>query len=74
MADRSNLFDVPTSSEKQSGLLKPTPDLVSITLGFIWYFYTALIIDLSTNVKFRRLKRCEIIEAADIGGSTFPLN
>ena len=28
MADRSNLFDVP-SSEKQSGLLKPTPDLVS---------------------------------------------
>ncbi|XP_063675167.1 uncharacterized protein LOC134811922 isoform X2 [Bolinopsis microptera] len=28
MADRSNLFDVP-SSEKQSGLLKPTPDLVA---------------------------------------------
>jgi len=29
MADRSNLFDVPSSSDKQSGLLKPTPDLVA---------------------------------------------
>lgn len=36
MADRSNLFDVPVSSEKQSGLLKPTPDLVS------FYFYICL--------------------------------